>query len=103
MCGVAGILHRGSLADAPQKTERMVQSIRHRGPDDQRVWHDADVALGFARLSIVDLTGGVQPMTNEDGQVVVVYNGEIYNHLELRKELLGRGHTFKTDHSDTEV
>jgi asparagine synthase (glutamine-hydrolysing) len=81
----------------------MAASIAHRGPDDDGFWHDGDCALGFRRLSIVDLGGGHQPMTNEDGTVWVVFNGEIYNHRELRRELEARGHRFRTDHSDTEV
>ena len=81
----------------------MVESIRHRGPDDQGFWSDANAALAFARLSIVDLAGGHQPMCNEDGTIWVVFNGEIYNHGELRKELQALGHIFRTDHSDTEV
>jgi len=103
MCGIVGLLHRGTLTDAPARAESMARSIRHRGPDDEGYWSDADIALGFARLSIVDLAGGHQPMANEDRSVWVVFNGEIYNHRELRRELEARGHRFASDHSDTEV
>src|SRR5262249_8475065 len=103
MCGIVGILHRGALADAAERRRHMAPSIRHRGPDDEGGWADEDIALGFARLSILDLSGGHQPMCNEDGAVWVVYNGEIYNHRALRRELESCGHHFKTDHSDTEV
>lgn len=103
MCGIAGILHRGSCADAGERAARMAAAMRHRGPDGTGTWSDADVALVHTRLAILDLTGGVQPMTNEDGRVVVVYNGEIYNHRELRRELVAGGHHFRSDHSDTEV
>jgi asparagine synthase (glutamine-hydrolysing) len=68
MCGIAGLLHWGRLVDAPQRAERMAAALHHRGPDDRGLWSDADVALGFARLSILDLAGGAQPMANEDGE-----------------------------------
>jgi len=103
MCGLAGILHFGSLPDAPRRVKAMANSLVHRGPDDEGHWSDDDCALGFRRLSIVDLEGGHQPMGNEDGTVWVVFNGEIYNHLELRRTLEMAGHRFSTDHSDTEV
>ncbi|MEO7725953.1 MAG: asparagine synthase (glutamine-hydrolyzing), partial [Burkholderiales bacterium] len=100
---IAGILHWGSVADAAQRSRPMARSIRHRGPDDEGFWADHDVALGFVRLSILDIAGGAQPMSNETGQVRVIFNGEIYNHRELRRELESRGHRFKSDHADTEV
>lgn len=103
MCGIAGILHRGEFADAAERSRQMARSIRHRGPDDEGYWADKDIALGFVRLSILDLASGAQPMCNEDGAVWVVYNGEIYNHRELRRELEKARHHFRTDHSDTEV
>jgi asparagine synthase (glutamine-hydrolysing) len=103
MCGFAGVAHWGSVGNAPQALPAMATSIRHRGPDDQGFWSDDNAALAFVRLSIVDLAGGHQPMCNEDGSVWVVFNGEIYNHVELRKELQSLGHVFRTDHSDTEV
>jgi asparagine synthase (glutamine-hydrolysing) len=81
----------------------MADSIRHRGPDDEGFWVSGDIALGFRRLAIVDLETGAQPMSNEDGRVWVVYNGEIYNHGELRRQLERAGHRFKSHHADTEV
>src|SRR5262245_41838789 len=103
MCGLAGILHRGRVRDAGQRVGLMAKAIRHRGPDDDGFFDDADISLGFRRLSIVDLDSGRQPMSNEDETIWVVFNGEIYNHRELRRELESAGHRFKTDHSDTEV
>ncbi|MDA9430549.1 asparagine synthase (glutamine-hydrolyzing) [Bradyrhizobium sp. CCBAU 51627] len=103
MCGIAGILHFGSCVDADSRIQRMTASIVHRGPDDCGYHLSSDVALGFRRLAIVDIATGNQPMPNEDGRVWVVFNGEIYNHRELRRELQAAGHVFKTDHSDTEV
>lgn len=103
MCGIAGILHFGSCGDAERRIREMTSSIAHRGPDDDGFHLTSDVALGFRRLSIVDLQTGHQPMSNEDGKVWVVFNGEIYNHRELRLELEAAGHRFASDHSDTEV
>lgn len=103
MCGIAGIVHFGRVPDAAGRIPAMSAAIRHRGPDDTGAWNDADAALGFVRLSIVDIDGGHQPMPNEDGSVWVVFNGEIYNHAELRAELAALGHRFRSDHSDTEV
>ncbi len=80
----------------------MCDQIRHRGPDDEGFYVDRHCALGMRRLSIIDLAGGHQPISNEDGSVWVVFNGEIYNFLELRKDLIARGHKFATN-SDTEV
>lgn len=81
----------------------MADSIIHRGPDDEGFWNNEDVALGFRRLSIVDIEHGAQPMASADGSIQVVFNGEIYNHVELRRELESLGHVFQTHHSDTEV
>jgi asparagine synthase (glutamine-hydrolysing) len=103
MCGIAGILHFGSCGDAESRVRQMTSSIVHRGPDDDGFHLAPDIALGFRRLSIVDLATGNQPMRNEDASVWVVFNGEIYNHREIRKELEAAGHRFMTDHSDTEV
>lgn len=98
MCGIAGI---AGIAD-PALLRRMTAVIRHRGPDDEGHFFDNDAGLGIRRLSIIDVAGGRQPITNEDGTLVIVFNGEIYNYRELRGELLARGHRFRTD-SDTEV
>jgi asparagine synthase (glutamine-hydrolysing) len=103
MCGITGILHFGRQADAMHRVKDMAASIAHRGPDDEGFWSDQDVAFGFRRLAILDIETGAQPMCNEDGTVWVVYNGEIYNHRELRCELESSGHRFNTHHSDTEV
>lgn len=101
MCGVAGFVGTGDRADLQAMADAMV----HRGPDDAGYHIDPrhQVHLAFRRLAIIDLAGGRQPMWNEDGQVAVVFNGEIYNHAELRAALLARGHRFASDHSDTEV
>jgi asparagine synthase (glutamine-hydrolysing) len=101
MCGIAGFAGSGD----ERILQRMTDAIIHRGPDAEGHWHDktAGVHLGFRRLAIVDLIGGAQPMWSADAQTGVVYNGEIYNHLDLRAELQQRGAQFQTDHSDTEV
>lgn len=101
MCGIAGFTGVGDEATL----RRMTGGIVHRGPDAEGHWHDASEAvfLGFRRLAIVDLADGAQPMWSADGNTAVIFNGEIYNHLELRAELQQRGADFRTDHSDTEV
>jgi asparagine synthase (glutamine-hydrolysing) len=99
VCGIAGFSGRHD-----RKTlEGMVESLHHRGPDESGYWEGNGISLGMRRLSIIDLDGGHQPMFNEDGTVAAVFNGEIYNHLELQKELVGEGHRFRSDHSDTET
>lgn len=101
MCGIAGFAGAGERS----VLERMCDRIAHRGPDAQGYWvaEGAGLYLGHRRLSIVDLAGGAQPMWTRDGQIGVVFNGEIYNHADLREELKRRGCLFETDHSDTEV
>jgi asparagine synthase (glutamine-hydrolysing) len=91
MCGIAGMVTPGRPA-SPETLRRMVASMVHRGPDAEHSWIDDDVALGMRRLSIVDIDGGQQPLRNETGDVHVVFNGEIYNHEELRAGLETRGH-----------
>src|SRR4051794_26794147 len=109
MCGIAGVLAvRGSAFRAnEQYVTRMREAVRHRGPDGADTWVSADgaIGLGFRRLAIVDLSDlAMQPMANEDGTVRLLFNGEIYNHAEIRKELAATGrHVFRTDHSDTET
>jgi asparagine synthase (glutamine-hydrolysing) len=103
MCGIAGFIDSElSLNRADQLIDRMCKIIRHRGPDDQGVWVGDGVALGVRRLSIIDLAGGHQPIFNEDQSILVVFNGEIYNYLELRKDLQECGHHFATN-CDTEA
>lgn len=99
MCGICGIIRKGDNKDIIKK---MNDRIMHRGPDGEGYYIDGDVAFGHRRLSIIDLSTGDQPIYNEDNSVVTVYNGEIYNYLELRCELESLGHEFKTK-SDTEV
>lgn len=101
MCGICGFLGAGSAGDL----RRMSELLQHRGPDESGTWSSADrsVQLASRRLSIVDLSGGHQPMLTADGQLIIVFNGEIYNHRQLRDELEKLGHKFRTDHSDTEV
>ena len=103
MCGICGIHERepGRVADAAVAAA-MLEAIVHRGPDDEGLHVDGEIALGARRLSIIDLLGGKQPIANEDGSVVVVQNGEIYNYRALRDELVRSGHRLRTE-SDTEV
>ena len=99
MCGIAGIIGKREITSGV--IQKMVDEIIHRGPDDQGILIEDTFAFGMRRLSIIDLGGGKQPISNEDGSVTVVFNGEIYNYQELRPQLETSGHTFKT-HSDTE-
>jgi asparagine synthase (glutamine-hydrolysing) len=103
MCGISGIFHFDPAQPIERSAlSRMSSVMRHRGPDDAGDYVDFRVGLVFNRLSIIDLAGGHQPMSNEDGSVWIVFNGEIYNFLEIREQLLGRGHRFRT-RSDTET
>jgi len=102
MCGICGVSRVGNVAFDPDLVRRMIGAIRHRGPDDCGIYTDARVGLGHARLSIIDLEGGRQPMSIADGSLWITFNGEIFNYLELRKELIEKGHKFST-RSDTEV
>lgn len=101
MCGIAGFVGAGDGA----VLRRMADRLDHRGPDAEGFFEkpESGVFLGHRRLSIIDLAGGAQPMATPDGKSVIVFNGEIYNHAELRRELIAKGHAFATDHSDTEV
>jgi asparagine synthase (glutamine-hydrolysing) len=103
MCGICGKLNfdRNARID-PGLVPAMLDSIRHRGPDDEGIYSSGNVALGHRRLSIIDLKTGHQPLANEDGSVWIVFNGEIYNFQELRDFLLSKGHVFKTK-TDTET
>jgi asparagine synthase (glutamine-hydrolysing) len=103
MCGIAGMFNRSAREQVQEKDLRqMLSLLRHRGPDEFGILLDHEVGLGNARLSIIDLGGGSQPIANEDETLWVVFNGEIFNYLELRAELEPRGHRFRTS-SDTEV
>jgi asparagine synthase (glutamine-hydrolysing) len=103
MCGIAGIYGKhAEMLVRSEDIDRMCDAIYHRGPDDQGMYIKGQVGLGMRRLSIIDLTTGQQPMHNEDRTISVVFNGEIYNFIELRDELAKAGHRFYT-HSDTEV
>lgn len=102
MCGICGVVDLGGGKLSDQKLKAMANVLRHRGPDDEGFLVSGPVALGFRRLSIVDVAGGHQPMSNEDGTVWIVFNGEIYNSPELRCGLEQRGHRYDTN-SDTET
>ena len=101
MCGIAGFFGAGDRRDLAA----MMGAIVHRGPDGEGVYVDPDrpLYLGHRRLAVIDVKDGAQPMWDAAGQIGVVYNGEIYNHRELRAELEQAGCRFRTDHSDTEV
>ncbi len=100
MCGFCGFT--GSIQDRENIIKKMMSKIIHRGPDSEGVHTDEKITMGFRRLSIIGLSDGSQPMYNEDGSIVLVFNGEIYNYKDLREELIKKGHIFKT-HADTEV
>lgn len=100
MCGIAGLITKNKEKD--EIIRKMSERIKHRGPDGEGYFIDENVALAHRRLSIIDLSLGNQPMFNEDESIVVVFNGEIYNYLDLKKDLIDKGHIFKTN-SDTEV
>lgn len=103
MCGIAGILmHERGAACPADAVVAMRDAVRHRGPDEEGLFTDGGVALGHRRLSIIDLTDGRQPLSNEDGSLWIVFNGEIFNYKSLRQELAGKGHRFRTG-SDTET
>ena len=103
MCGICGQYNFEDRAPVVrQNIARMADSISHRGPDDEGFYIAGPVGLGFRRLSIIDLDGGHQPMSDQEGSVWVIFNGEIYNFPELKRELVGFGHVFRTN-SDTEV
>ena len=103
MCGIVGKLNLdGNQPVQRELLRRMMDQIVHRGPDGEGDYFSGPIGLGHRRLSIIGLESGAQPMSNEDGTVWVVYNGEIYNFPELRTELEARGHIFKSD-TDTEV
>jgi len=100
MCGIAGILDPTGVDE--RQVRRMADALAHRGPDDSATYVEPGIGFGFRRLSIIDVEGGGQPISNEDGSVRVVFNGEIYNYRKLRADLISRGHRFRTT-GDTEV
>lgn len=103
MCGIAGIFHCGIPKPVdPERVGRMSDALAHRGPDGSGVWTGPGVGLGHRRLSIIDVAGSPQPMHSADGRATIVFNGEIYNYRELRRELASEGAQFRTD-GDTEV
>lgn len=103
MCGIVGLFDRDGRSEIDQQClTQMNQTQLHRGPDEGEIYVEPGLGFGHRRLSIMDVSSGQQPLFNEDGSVVVVFNGEIYNYQELAKELVEKGHTFRT-HCDTEV
>src|SRR6185437_1365682 len=101
MCGICGQFRfQRESTVSPSLIHAMANTIQHRGPDDEGFYISGQIGLGFRRLSIIDLSGGHQPLSNEDGTVWIVFNGEIYNYQSLRDDLIGKGHIFKT-RSDT--
>src|SRR4030095_10195620 len=103
MCGIAGICYaEREICVSQELLGRMCDAIRHRGPDDEGFFVTDQVGLGMRRLSIIDVAGGHQPIFNEDRSCAIVYNGEIYNHRDVRAELARRGHKYPTN-SDTET
>src|SRR5690606_7652286 len=102
VCGIAGLARREGPPPSSSALLRMAAALHHRGPDGYGLFTGRRVGLAHTRLSIIDRAGGAQPLGNEDGSVLVVFNGEIYNYVELRAELQARGHIFRSS-SDTEV
>lgn len=103
MCGICGVFNYKNKGRIDKGiVEKMLHTIRHRGPDDSRIQMLDEIALGFARLSFIDLSGGMQPIQNEDEKITMICNGEIYNFQALRKELMEKGHKFRTK-TDVEV
>src|SRR5438445_2842430 len=101
MCGICGFTH-ANKGPSPALIRRMTSSIIHRGPDQQGTYESVHISLGAARLRIIDLTAGDQPFESPDGDTIVVFNGEIYNHGELRQELEQSGYRLRTS-CDTEL
>lgn len=102
MCGIVGFVDRSNKTQKEQVIKEMMDTIVHRGPNSSGQFIDEGVALGFRRLSIIDLEGGSQPIYNEDETKIITFNGEIYNYQSIREDLIAKGHTFTT-HADTEV
>src|SRR5688572_31959012 len=103
MCGICGIVNFNATEPVNRHlVEQMTSAQAHRGPDDDGYFVEGNVGLGHRRLSIIDLSGGKQPIFNEDESAVIVFNGEVYNYAALTEELVGLGHSFRT-RSDTEA
>ena len=103
MCGIAGVVEFGGRSEVdPQVLQRMCAAMIHRGPYDEGIHTEGRVGLAMRRLSIIDVAAGHQPLSNEDGAIWIVFNGEIYNHAALREQLLAQGHRYRT-HCDTET
>jgi asparagine synthase (glutamine-hydrolysing) len=102
MCGIYGVFDRNGVPVTHELIQKMGSVLHHRGPDGEGRYISNEIGLGHRRLSIIDVAGGSQPIANEDGTLQIIFNGEIYNYIELREELLKAGHIFKT-RSDTEV
>jgi asparagine synthase (glutamine-hydrolysing) len=102
MCGIAGTCAARGYSINPARVASMLGMLDHRGPDGRGMHLEPSAGLAHARLSVIDLAGGAQPMTNEDGSLWITFNGEIFNYVELREDLLARGHHFASL-SDTEV
>ena len=100
MCGFCGYINKKKKSK--EEIKKMTDAISHRGPDDENYYLDSDIAMGFRRLSIIDLKGGRQPISNLDDSMVITFNGEIYNFKSIKKDLISKGHIFKTN-ADTEV
>ena len=100
MCGFCG--YTGEILNGDEILSSMMERIIHRGPDSDGRFSDENVSLGFRRLSIIGLETGSQPIYNETGELIITFNGEIYNYREIKEELIEKGHIFKTD-ADTEV
>ena len=104
MCGIAGIVALSANAPSPSRRAllRMAGALAHRGPDERGLYRDQRAGLAHARLSIIDIAGGQQPLSDPGGPAWIVFNGEIFNYVELREQLISLGHRFRT-RSDTEV
>src|SRR5437660_7224645 len=102
MCGIAGVVNFNNVGVEAERLRQMIATLTHRGPDGQGIYIAAPVGLAHSRLSIIDLAGGHQPMSIEGGSLWITFNGEIFNYVELREELVRKGHRFAT-RSDTEV
>src|SRR5580693_3729079 len=102
MCGIAGMFNFDEAPVAPESLRGMIRMLAHRGPDSTGFHTENNVGLAHSRLSIIDLARGQQPMCNEDSSLWITFNGEIFNYVELRDELIRKGHRFAT-RSDTEV